>query len=69
MTNSPLSVLEAFAEFGRALIRERQQDGIALAKARGAYRSRKRSLTPGQVETLPARLAAGEPKASLAQWR
>jgi DNA invertase Pin-like site-specific DNA recombinase len=69
MTNSPLSVLEAFAEFGRALIRERQQDGITLAKARGAYRSRKRSLTPGQVETLPARLAAGEPKASLAQWR
>jgi DNA invertase Pin-like site-specific DNA recombinase len=32
-----LSVLGAFAEFARALIRERQLEGITLAKARGAY--------------------------------
>jgi DNA invertase Pin-like site-specific DNA recombinase len=31
-----LSVLGAFAEFERALIRERQLEGIALARARGA---------------------------------
>jgi DNA invertase Pin-like site-specific DNA recombinase len=62
-----LSVLGAFAEFERALIRERQAEGIALAKARGAYRGRKKSLTTGQVEALRARAVAGEPKASLAR--
>ena len=62
-----LSVLGAFAEFERALIRERQLEGIALAKARGAYKGRKPSLTPGQAETLRARAAAGEPKAGLAR--
>ncbi len=62
-----LSVLGAFAEFERALIRERQLEGIALAKARGAYTGRKPSLTPGQAETLRARAAAGEAKAGLAR--
>jgi DNA invertase Pin-like site-specific DNA recombinase len=62
-----LSVLGAFAEFERALIRERQQEGIALAKARGAYKGRKRSLSSAQAETLRARAAAGEPKAGLAR--
>jgi DNA invertase Pin-like site-specific DNA recombinase len=47
-----LSVLGAFAEFERALIRERQAEGIALAKARRAYQGRKKSLTTGQVEVL-----------------
>jgi DNA invertase Pin-like site-specific DNA recombinase len=67
MANLLLSVLGAFAEFERALIRERQQEGITLAKARGAYRGRKRSLTPAQVQALRARVAAGEPKAGLAR--
>jgi DNA invertase Pin-like site-specific DNA recombinase len=44
MANLMLSVMEAFAEFERALIRERQREGIALAKQRGAYRGRKRGL-------------------------
>ena len=60
-------MLGAFAEFERALIRERQLEGIALAKARGAYTGRKPSLTPSQVEVLRARAAAGEPKAGLAR--
>ena len=62
-----LSVLGVFAEFERALIRERQQEGIALAKARGAYKGRKRSLTPVQVEAVRARAGTGESKASLAR--
>jgi DNA invertase Pin-like site-specific DNA recombinase len=37
-----LSVMGAFAEFERALIRERQREGIELAKKRGAYRGRKK---------------------------
>jgi len=37
MANLMLSVMGAFAEFERALIREREREGIALAKKRGAY--------------------------------
>ena len=62
-----LSALGAFAEFERALIRERQLEGIALARARGAYTGRKPSLTPSQAEALRARVAAGEAKAALAR--
>ncbi len=36
-----LSVVGAFAEFERSLIRERQRKGIALAKQRDAYRGKK----------------------------
>src|SRR3954454_5613919 len=38
MANLMLSVMGAFAEFERALINERQREGIALAKQRGAYK-------------------------------
>jgi DNA invertase Pin-like site-specific DNA recombinase len=62
-----LSVLGAFAEFERALIRERQLEGIVLAKARGAYKGRKPSLSAGRAEALRARAAAGEAKAGLAR--
>jgi DNA invertase Pin-like site-specific DNA recombinase len=62
-----LSVMGAFAEFERALLRERQREGIALAKQRGAYRGRKKALAPDQVTALRARAAAGEPKAHLAR--
>jgi len=40
-----LSVMGAFAEFERSLIRERQREGIALAKHRGAYRGAQKSIT------------------------
>ncbi len=62
-----LSVLGAFAEFERSLIRERQREGVALAKARGAYRGRKRTLTDEQATDLRERVVAGEPKARLAR--
>lgn len=61
-----LSVMGAFAEFERALIRERRREGIELAKARGAYRGRRPSLTPDQARQLQARAAAGESKTALA---
>jgi DNA invertase Pin-like site-specific DNA recombinase len=41
MTNLMLSVMGALAKFERALIRERQREGIALAKQRGGHRGRK----------------------------
>jgi DNA invertase Pin-like site-specific DNA recombinase len=62
-----LSVMGAFAEFERALIKERQREGIALAKKRGVYRGRKKALTPDQVASLQRRVLAGEKKAGLAR--
>ena len=67
MANLMLSVMGAFAEFERALIHERQREGIALAKQRGAYRGRKRSLSPEKITELKQRIEAGEKKAPVAR--
>lgn len=67
MANLLLNMMGAFAEFERELIRERQREGIALAKQRGVYRGRARSLTATQVVDLRARAAAGVPKTVLAR--
>ena len=61
-----LSVMGAFAKFERSLIRERQAEGIALAKGRGVYKGRPRSLPPDVVVTRRQRVAAGEPKTRIA---
>jgi DNA invertase Pin-like site-specific DNA recombinase len=60
MSNLLLSMLGAVAEFERALILERQREGIALAKAAGKYRGRKRILSTAQVTELLTRAASGE---------
>lgn len=67
MANLLLSVMGAFAEFERTLIRERQREGIALAKKRGAYRGRKKALSRERAAELSRRAAAGEKKAGLAR--
>ena len=51
----------------RALIRERQREGIELAKKRGAYRGRRRSLSEEQVTELRQRAGDGAAKATLAR--
>jgi DNA invertase Pin-like site-specific DNA recombinase len=67
MANLLLSVMGAFAEFERALILERQREGIAAAKQRGVYTGRKPALTAEQAQQLRERAAAGERKSSLAK--
>lgn len=62
-----LSVMGAFAEFERSLIRERQREGIELAKRRGAYEGRKKALGAEQVTDLRQRGDAGEKKAEPAR--
>ncbi len=62
-----LSMLGAVSEFERALIKERQREGIAIAKRKGLYRGRKRSLSAEQGEELRRRVAAGEKKAVIAR--
>jgi DNA invertase Pin-like site-specific DNA recombinase len=67
MATLMLSVMGAFAEFERALIHERQREGVALAKQRGAYRGRKRSLSESEITDLCRRIDAGEKKATVAR--
>lgn len=67
MANLMLSVMGAFAEFERSLIKERQREGIALAKKRGVYKGRKRSLNPDEIGILKKRAGQGEKKTQIAQ--
>lgn len=67
MANLLLSMLGAVAEFERSLIRERQLEGIAIAKAEGKYKGRKPALTDELVKKMLARAAAGEKVAALAR--
>jgi DNA invertase Pin-like site-specific DNA recombinase len=62
-----LSVMGAFAEFERSLIRERQLEGIALAKERGVYKGRKKALSPRQAGAMRKKAEGGQPKAELAR--
>lgn len=66
MSMFTLSIMGAFAEFERAIIRERQKEGIILAKRRGAYKGRKQALNSLQVEDLKERASRGESKSSIA---
>jgi DNA invertase Pin-like site-specific DNA recombinase len=67
MANLLLSMLGAVAEFERALILERQREGIALAKAAGKYKGRKPTLSADTIIEIRQRSAAGEKKAALAR--
>jgi len=67
MSHLLLSVMGAFAQFERDLIRERQREGIALAKLReGAYVGRKHSLAASDAKELCRRVGLGESRTKLA---
>jgi len=61
------NVMAAFAEFERSLIRERQREGVQLAKAKGLYKGRKREMTDERIKELQERIAAGESKVQIAK--
>ena len=67
MAKLMLSVMGAFAEFERALIKERQREGTALAKQKGIYRGRQKCLSQAEDVLLRSRIAAGEKKAKVAR--
>ena len=62
MANLMLSVLGGVAQFERDLIKERQREGILLAKKRGVYKGRKKSLSPEKIEELRQRANNKEKK-------
>lgn len=67
MSNLLLSVMGAFAEFERNMIRERQLEGIAIAKTKGIYKGRQPSLTSTQIEEIRAMLDHGVAKSVIAR--
>ena len=64
-----LEILGAVASFERSLIRERQREGIVLAKKRNAYAKcgRPAALTEEQMDELQERLVKGEKVTELAK--
>lgn len=67
MSTLLLSVMGAFAEFERSLIKERQREGIELAKKRGAYKGRKPSLTDDQIAIIKEKNSLGVAKSKIAR--
>jgi len=66
MAKLQLTMLAAFAEFERELIKERQREGIAIAKAAGKY-SKRRKITDKLIEEARARTANGESLSAVAR--
>jgi DNA invertase Pin-like site-specific DNA recombinase len=67
MANLLLSVIGAISQFERELIRERQREGIAIAKRAGVYSGGAFSLSAARADELRKRVIAGEKKAALAR--
>ena len=67
MANLLLSVMGAFAEFERALIKERQKEGVAIAKKAGKYKGRSKCLTKEQTAEIKSMVANRYKKADIAK--
>lgn len=64
--NLTLQLLGAFAEFERRMIRERQREGIAIAKKKGKRIGARPKLSSVQVREIKKRIKAGISKKFLA---
>lgn len=62
-----LQLLGAIGQFERSLIKERQREGIAIAKAQGVYKGRKPVLDADAARTLREMAARGVPKVDIAE--
>ncbi len=62
-----LSLLSAIAQFERDLLLERQREGIALAKLRGAYRGRQSRFDSLDVQKIKSEFKKSANKSSLAK--
>lgn len=67
MSTLLLSIMGAFAEFERSLIRERQLEGIAIAKQKGKYKGRKKALNDEQLKLIVEKLNNGAKKSHVAR--
>ena len=62
-----LQMMGAFAEFERAMIKERQREGIVKAKAEGRCWGRKAKLGPDQVAEIRDKLSIGVSRKAIAE--
>lgn len=62
-----LQMLGAFAEFERSMIRERQREGIAIAKKQGRKLGRNAAINPKQAIEIQNALAGGNSIAAIAK--
>lgn len=68
MNELMLTMMGAIAEFERGLIKERQREGIAIAKVKGnVYKGRKHALDATRAAEMRKRAESGENKAKLAR--
>jgi DNA invertase Pin-like site-specific DNA recombinase len=64
-SNFLFTIFSAVSEFERELIKERQLEGIALAKKRGVYKGRSPKLTTAQKEEARTMAAQGQKKTDI----
>src|SRR5699024_12548662 len=62
-----LGVLGSAVQFERAIMRERQAEGIERAKERGAYKGRAPPMNEASIEQAREMIVMGEPKADVAR--
>jgi len=62
-----LTMLAGFAQFERALSKERQKEGVQIAKSKGLYKGRKQEMTAERIAEIQTRIDAGESKAGIAK--
>lgn len=67
MSKLMMQIMGAVAEFERALIKERQMEGIQKAKEQGKHLGRKPALSPEKEQELKTRADAGDEKKALAK--
>jgi DNA invertase Pin-like site-specific DNA recombinase len=67
MAHFTLSMMGAFAEFERDKIRERQREGITLAKQKGVYKGGLPKLSKNQMDEIQNKIASGITKTRIAQ--
>jgi len=67
MSRMLLGIMGSVAQFERSMILERQREGIAIAKAAGAYQGRKPKFDQAAVAVIKGRIEAGEQISAVAR--
>ncbi len=67
MNDLMLQVMGACAQFELSMIKERQREGISIAKTEGRQIGRKAKLTEASIETIKDLWESGENKADIAK--
>lgn len=67
MSELMLNILASFAQFEREMIKERQREGIAIARSKGVYKGRKKALSNKQVFEIKGLVLKGVSKNKIAK--